>query len=395
MTTPRSRRRVLFALAPFVGLALAASGCGSSVSGGGGGGDADGPVKIGLVVPQSGIFEPLGVDMIRGFELYLSEHDGKLGGHDVEIVKADEGALPDQGVPAVQKVVTQNNVSAVVGIANSATALGVKDIATNSKVPLIVTNAGADDLADGSPYIWRTSFTNGAVGESLGPVVAEAVEDGKVYVMAPDYTAGQEYAEGFKRTFTAAGGKVVGESYTPLGKTTDWQPYLNKALNSGAKAVYAFYAGAEAVAFVKQYESFGLAESLPLYAPGFLTEGGVLAAQGDAAEGVFTSLHYGDQLDTPENKAFVDAYTDVYSAAPTVYSVQAYDAAAVLDQALQKADGTTGEDIADALGIVGDVESPRGTWSFDDDHNPVQPFFLRQVQIVEGKPVNVIVKKLD
>lgn len=387
------RRFNAVVLASALALATAACGGGSLSSDGGSGGD--GPVKIGLVVPASGVYEPLGVDMTRGFELYLEEHDGKLGGHEVEVVKADEGEQPDTGVPAVQKVVTQDQVSAVVGIVNSATGLGVKDIATQSKVPLIVANAGADALADGSDYIWRTSFTNGAIGRSLGQPVADAVEGGGAYVIAADYAAGKEYAAGFKEAFEAAGGEVVGESYTPFGTTTDWQPFLSKVQNSGAKAVYAFYAGAEAVAFVKQYQSFGLAEETPLYAPGFLTEGGVLAAQGESASGVLTSLHYSDQLDTPENKDFVDAYTAAYDAAPTVYSVQAYDAAAVLDQALESADGTSGEAIAAALADVGEIDSPRGAWSFDEDHNPSQPFFLREVESVDGKLANVILETIQ
>lgn len=389
----RAARRLSIAAAAGA-LALSATACGGSLSADGGS-DGDGPVKIGLVVPASGVYEPLGVDMTRGFELYLDQHDDKLGGREVEIVKADEGELPDTGVPAVQKVVVQDQVSAVVGIVNSATALGVKDIVSQNKVPLIVANAGADTLADGSDYVWRTSFTNGAIGQSLGQPVADAVDGGGAYVIAADYAAGKEYAAGFKEAFSAAGGKVLGEAYTPFGTTTDWQPFLSKIQNSGAKAVYAFYAGAEAVAFVKQYEAFGLADDIPLYAPGFLTEGGVLSAQGESAAGVRTSLHYSDQIDTPENKEFVEAYTEAYDAAPTVYSVQAYDAAAVLDAALESADGSSGEAIAEALSEVGEVASPRGTWSFDDDHNPSQPYFLREVQVVDGTSVNVILETIQ
>lgn len=393
MAGPRIRRARRFAVvAPLAVLALVATACGSLSEDGGD--SSDDAVSIGLVVPASGVYEPLGVDMTNGFQLYLDQHDGKLGDKKVTLVKADEGELPDTGVPAVQKVISQDKVSAVVGIVNSATALGVKDIVTQNKVPLLVANAGADSLADGSDYIWRTSFTNGAIGASLGAPVADAVKDGKVYVIAADYAAGKEYVAGFEKTFEAAGGKIAGESFTPFGKTTDWQPYLTKAQNSGAKAVYVFYAGAEAVNFVKQYKSFGLAGKVPLYAPGFLTEGGVLKAQGDAAAGIRTSLHYSDQLDTPENKEFVDAYTKAYDGTPTVYSVQAYDAAAALDKALGSAKSTSGADIAQALAGVGEIDSPRGTWKFDADHNPEQPYFLREVQNKGGGYVNAILGEI-
>jgi len=351
-------------------------------------------VKIGLVVPASGVYEPLGVDMTNGFQLYLDEHDGQLGGKDVEVVKADEGEGPDTGVPAVNKVITQDKVSAVVGIVNSATALGVKDQATQSKVPLIIANAGANDVTDGSEYVWRTSFSNGAIGASLGEEVAAEVGDGSVYVMAADYAAGEEFAAGFTEAFEGAGGTIAGESFTPFGTTSDWQPFLTKAENSGAAAVFAFYAGAEAVNFVKQYDSFGLSGKMPLYGPGFLTEGGVLAAQGASAEGVRTSLHYSNLLESEENAAFVEAYTAAYDSAPTVYSVQAYDAAQALDLALEDADGVSGEAIAAALDGVGEIASPRGAWSFDDTHSPDQPYFLREVQATDDGFGNAVIDQL-
>ncbi len=350
-------------------------------------------VKVGLVVPTSGVYEPLGVDMTNGFQLYLDQHDGKLGGKSVELVKADEGDGPDTGVPAVNKVILQDGVSVVVGIVNSATALGVKESVAQAQVPLIIANAGANDVADGSDYVWRTSFANGAVGASLGEEVAAQV-DGPVYVIAADYAAGHEFAGGFIDAFEAAGGTIAGESYTPFGTTSDWQPFLTQAQNSGAKAVFAFYAGAEAVNFVKQYSQFGLAGTLPLYAPGFLTEGGVLVAQGAEAVGILTSLHYSDLLDSPENEAFVAAYVEAYDTPPTVYSVQAYDAAAVLDLALADVDEVDGESIQQALHGIGAIASPRGEWSFDEQHNPDQPYFLREVESVDGANRNVVLRTL-
>lgn len=391
-SSARSSRRLTLAGATAL-LTASLAACGGNSLSNDASEDSD-TVKIGLVVPASGVYEPLGVDMTNGFQLYLDEHDGQLGDKDVEVVKADEGEGPDTGVPAVNKVITQDQVSAVVGIVNSATALGVKDQATQAKVPLIIANAGANDVTDGSEYVWRTSFSNGAIGASLGEEIAAEVGDGSVYVMAADYAAGEEFAAGFTEAFEAAGGTIAGESFTPFGTTSDWQPFLTKAENSGATAVFAFYAGAEAVNFVKQYDSFGLSGEIPLYGPGFLTEGGVLAAQGASAEGVRTSLHYSNLLESEENAAFVEAYTAAYDSAPTVYSVQAYDAAQALDLALEDADGVSGEAIAAALDGVGEIASPRGAWSFDESHSPDQPYFLREVQATDDGFGNAVIDQL-
>jgi branched-chain amino acid transport system substrate-binding protein len=369
------------------------AGCGSSLEEDQQGA-ADGPVKVGLLVPKSGVYAPLGRDMENGFRMYLDAKGGKLGGRDVQVVVADEGGGPDTGVPAAQKLLQQDKVTTLVGVVSSAVALGVRDLVTDSKVPLIIANAGANDItgAQRSDYVWRTSFTNGEVAGALGEYVAGQVKDGKVFLAAPDYAAGKEATAGFQEAFEAAGGQVAGSELTPFGTTTNFQPYLARIQRSGAKAVYCFYAGAEAVAFVKQYQQFGLADRIPLYCSGFLTEGGVLEAQGEAALGIRTSLHYSDQIDNPTNQRFVADYGSKYGGPPTVYAVQAYDAAAVLDQALAK--GTTGDAIVEGLKGVGEVDSPRGRWRFTDGHGPDQVYYLRETTEQGGRIVNAVVQPL-
>jgi branched-chain amino acid transport system substrate-binding protein len=382
-------------IAAFLSLtASVLAGCGSSLSEDQQG-TAEGPVKVGLLVPKSGVYAPLGKDMENGFRMYLDAKGGKLGGRSIDVVVADEGGGPESGVPAAQKLLQQDRVNVVVGIVNSAVALGVRDLVTDSKVPLIVANAGADAItgAQRSDYVWRTSFANGEVASALGPYVADQVKGGKVYLAAPDYAAGEEAVGGFKKAFEAAGGTVAGQELTPFGKTTNFQPYLARIERSGAKAVYCFYAGAEAVAFVKQYQQFGLASKIPLYCSGFATEGGVLKAQGDAALDIKTSLHYSDQIDNPTNQKFVADYTAKHGDAPTVYVVQAYDAAAVLDQALAK--GTAGEAIVEGLKGIGEIDSPRGPWRFSDGHGPEQTYYLRNTEKQGGRIVNVVVQPLS
>ncbi|MFI0446356.1 ABC transporter substrate-binding protein [Actinomadura sp. 6N118] len=375
--------------------ALALSACSGSSLGQSGGGGSDGEIKVGLLVPLSGVYAPLGQDMRNGFQHYLDQHEGKLGGRKVKVVTADEGEGPQTGVPTAQKLVTQDQSAVVVGVVNSATALGLRDFFTESKKPLVIANAGADAItgANKSEYIWRTSFANGKVGAPLGPAVAKEV-DGSVYLIAADYAAGREQVSGFRKTFEAAGGKVAGEKYTPFGKTQDFQPYLSGIRGSGAKAVYSFYAGAEAVSFVKQYKQFGLAGKTQLYGAGFLTEGGVLDAQGQAAVGVKTSLHYSTEIDTPRNKQFVADYRKAFQKAPTVYAVQAYDSAAVLDKALANAKNADGAELIKAFAGVGTIDSPRGQWSFDANHDAQQKYYLREVRSSGGTTVNAVVREL-
>jgi branched-chain amino acid transport system substrate-binding protein len=379
------------------GALLTACGGGGSLggeettSGASGGSDDTSPVTVGLLIPTSGVFAPLGEDLRQGFQLYLEQNEGKLGGREVEVREVDEGETPDTGVPSAQRLI-QEDVNAVVGIVNSATALGVRDAFEEAQVPLIIANAGANAITGerSSDYIWRTSFANGDVAAALGPHAAENCDS--VYLAAADYAAGKEATAGFERTFAEAGGKVAGSVFPPFGTTTNYQPFLAQIQQSGADCVYTFFAGAEAVAFTQQYAQFGLKDSIKLYSSGFLTEGGVLKAAGEAAMGVETSLHYTDQIDSPRNKEFVEAYRAAYDEAPTVYAVQAYDAAQVLDQAFEN--GIEGPEVVEGLQGIDTVDSPRGEFGFSEGHGPEQTYYLRRVEQGEGGLVNVVVEEL-
>ena len=287
---------------------------------------------------------------------------------------------------------------AAAGIVNSAVALGAHQSFIDARVPLIIATAGANDLtgAKGSEFIWRTSFANAEKNYAMGKWLAQQPPiPGGVFLLAPEYVAGHEQLNGFKAAFVAGGGKIAGEQYSPFGITQDFQPYLTQVRASGAGAIYAFYAGQDAIGFVRQYRDFGLAGRIPLYGPGFLTEGPTLAAQGAAAEGIMTVLHYSDQLDTPDNRDFVEAYEAVYKAPPTAFSVQAYDAGAVLDAALAQIDGAvSGAALVAALPKVGEIDSPRGAWRFSPRRNPEQRMYLRQVRRDGDEFVNAVVEDL-
>jgi branched-chain amino acid transport system substrate-binding protein len=355
-------------------------------------------VKIGFIAPLSGPFATVGEDMRRGFRLYLERHEGRLGGRQINVVEVDEGAGPETGVPAVRRLITRDRVVAAAGIVNSAVALASHQSFIDARIPLVVANAGANALTGpkGSEFIWRTSFANAEPNFAFGRWLAKQPPvPGGVFLLAAEFVAGHEQLTGFKTAYLAGGGRIAGEQYSPFGTTQDFQPYLAQVRSSGAGAVYAFYSGQDAINFVRQYRDFGLAGRIPLYGPGFLTEGPVLTALGAAADGVVNVLNYSSELDTPTNRAFVEAYQEAYKATPTNFAVQAYDAAAVLDAALGEIDGTvSGPALVAALPKVGEIESPRGTWRFNSRRNPEQQWYLRQVRREGGGFVNAVTAEL-
>ncbi|MDQ3424347.1 MAG: ABC transporter substrate-binding protein [Actinomycetota bacterium] len=372
--------------------ALLLAACGEGSLGGDEAG-ASGPVKIGLLVPQSGVYTALGDDMRNAYELYLEQNHGQLGGREVETILADEGETAESGRAAAQKLVQQDQVLAVTGVVSSTTINGIVDLFEDGGIPLVGSNASPTTLTD-VEYIWRTSYVNDEPGKALGAYVAENV-DGPVYLLAADYQAGIDEIEGFKETFLEAGGEVADEVYTPFPTTTNFQPFLANLQRSGAEAVFTFYAGGAAVDFVKQYQQFGLSDSVTHYSAGFLTEGGVLDAQGAAAEGTFTSMNYSADLDNDVNAEFAQAYEDEYGMPPTTYAMASYDAAQVLDQAIEAAgDDLTSETLNEAIGEVGEIDSPRGTWQFNEQGTPVQMWYLREVRAMDDGFANVVIEEL-
>lgn len=391
MTPRRTTRTLLVSSALGASLVLAACG-GGTLGGGGSEQTASGPIKIGLLLPQSGVYKSLGDDMLAGFKVYLEEKGQKLGGREVQVVTADEGETAETGKAGADKLVKQDRVAVVSGVVSSATMNGIVDLFETSEIPLVGANASPTTLT-GKTYIWRTSYVNDEPGKALGGYVAKQ-ETGPVYLLAADYQAGKDETGGFMETFKPAGGKVADEVYTPFPATKNFQPFLSNLQKSGAKSVFTFYAGGAAVDFVKQYDQFGLTGKVKHYSAGFLTEGGVLAAQGDAAIGTLTAMNYSADLDNEANKKFVAAYEKATGRPPTTYAMASYDAAQVIDKAIEKAGKADSKSINAAIKEIGEIDSPRGTWSFNDNGTPKQMWYLREVKKEGGKLSNVVIEEL-
>ena len=353
------------------------------------------PIKIGLLAPQSGVYEVIGEDVIKGFELYLQLHDNQLGGREVTLIKADEGDTANSGKTAAEKLIKNDQVLALTGVVNSTVMTAIKDLVETSQVPLIGSNASPTTL-QGVKYIWRTSYVNDEPGKALGKYLAERLPDrGPLYCIAAQYQAGVDEINGLLETFKGAGGIVSGNPvYTPFEPpTSNFSQYLSNIRSSNAKAVFCFYAGQSAVDFVKQYSSAKV--GLPLYAPGFLTEGAILQTQDRAAQGIFTSMNYAVDLDNGANRAFAAAFQKTNDRAPTTYAMASFDAAAVLDKAIALADNSlTSQSLNAALGRVGQIDSPRGPWQFNQSRTPQQKWYLRQVRMDGTLWSNTLVSEL-
>ena len=353
-----------------------------------------GPIKVGFMLPYTGTFASLGNMIESGFKLYVQEQGGKLGGREIQYFKVDDESDPSKGTDNVNKLIKRDNVDVLVGTVHSGVALAMAKAAKDNNTLLIIPNAGADAITGPlcAPNIVRSSFSNWQPAFAMGKVAAEKGAK-RAKTITWNYAAGNESAKGFTEAFEKGGGKVLKDMNLPF-PGVEFQALLTEIAAQKPDAVYAFFAGGGAVKFVKDYAAAGLNKSIPLYGPGFLTDG-TLEAQGAAAQGMLTTLHYADNLDTPRNNAFRKAFALTYKANADVYAVQGYDAAQILAAGLTavKGDLSKRDALTAAMHKV-TVDSPRGKFTISPAGNPVQDIYLREAKGNNNEYRSVAIKAL-
>jgi branched-chain amino acid transport system substrate-binding protein len=350
-------------------------------------------LKVGLMLPYTGTYASLGNAIENGFRLYVAEQGGKIAGREIEFVKVDDESEPSKATDNVNKLVKRDNVDVIVGTVHSGVAMAMAKVAKDTGTLLIVPNAGADAVTGSmcAPNIFRSSFSNWQPGYAMGEVMGKkGIKN--VVTITWKYAAGDESVGGFKEAFEKAGGKVSKQLSLPF-PNVEFQALLTEIASAKPDAVYTFFSGGGAVKFVKDYAAAGLKGKIPLYGA-FVTDG-TLEAQGADAEGIFSTLHYADDLNNPRDKAFRLNYAKTYKLQPDVFAVQGYDAAQILAVGLAAVKGDTSKKAEFAAAVEkARIDSPRGVFTLGKNHNPVQDIYLRQVVGKENKVVGVAVKSL-
>jgi len=351
-------------------------------------------IKIGMMLPYTGTYAALGTAITNGFKLAVEENGGKVGGRELDYFTVDDESDPAKAPDNANKLVKRDQVDVLVGTVHSGVALAMAKIARDNNTLLIIPNAGADDITGPlcAANVFRSSFSNSQMGIAMGKVMADQTKKTAV-TLTWKYAAGDESVGGFKEAFEAGGGKVVKELTLPFPQV-EFQAFLTEIASLKPDVVYAFFAGSAAVKLVKDYTAAGLNKTIPLVGPGFLTDG-TLDAQGDAAQGLLTTLHYGDGLNIPKNNAFRAAYLKKYATPPDVYAVQGYDAAQLLIAGANavKGDLTKRAELVKAMESA-KIDSPRGSFALTKSHNPIHDIYLRKVEGRENKVIAVAIKNL-
>jgi len=371
-----SRRQYLTSSAT-VGVGAALGGCLS------GGHDS---LTVGFALPFTGTYTMLGESIVNGFELYLEQNDGQINGEEVETVERDTEANTNRGVDVTRELLVEERADAIVGPVSSAVAIAMmQTIQTEASAIWLNANAGNYRIAEEGclNYHFRTSFNDWQTSAPLAQWVYDNVAD-NVCLSYADYAFGQNSKNFFKEAFTEAGGEVVEEVGAPLG-TSDYSSYLSDIESSGADAVFSFFAGSDAVNYISDFAEYGLNDEMTQTGSGFLLSEDTLPAQGEAALGMYSLLHYTPTRDAERNQQFVENYNDAYDSTANVYACQGYDSAQAFAAAVEESGGSDPDAMANTLSGM-ELESPRGSFKFNPEtHEAVQDMYVREVVESDGE----------
>ncbi|MFZ1952617.1 MAG: ABC transporter substrate-binding protein [Pseudolabrys sp.] len=337
-------------------------------------------LSIGYIAPTTGIFAQVGKDMVDGFQMYLDEHGGKLGGMDVKFIVEDNQGKPDAAVTKAKKLILQDHVQMFIGGLLASTGYALAPVSTAEKTLYISSISSADDLTqrqlDKYPYFIRTSWTSSLPHQPLGQWACDQGYK-KAITISADYAFGYETAGGFQKAFEDCGGKVIQKIWPPLG-TKDFGPYI-PTMKADADVIFTTMVGPMALQFPKQLRAAG--NKKPIVASGVSYDEFVLPFMGDEVIGDVSALHYSAAIDTPRNQTFVKAYRAKYGKVPSYYSENNYTTAMWIDEAIKKAGGKWPgpEAFIKQMASI-KLDAPRGPVELDDMRNPIENVYIKKVQ---------------
>ncbi|TCR66212.1 ABC transporter substrate-binding protein [Bosea sp. BK604] len=346
-------------------------------------------VKIGLILPMTGPSASTGRQVEAAAKLYIAEKGATVAGKKIELIVKDDTGTPDVTRRIAQELLVNDKVSVLAGFGLTPLAFAAAPLATQSKTPMVVMAAATSSITEQSPYIVRTSFTLPQV--TIG-IADWASKNGvkKAMSLVTDYGPGIDAEKTFKERLTAAGGEVIGEVRVPL-RNPDFAPFLQRVSDAKPDALFVFVPSGFGSQFMKQFVERGLDKSgVRLIATGDVTDDDQVDSMGDVALGTVTSHHYSANHNSPENKAFVAAFTKAANMRPNFMAMGGWDGMNLIYEALKKTNGSTdGTALLEAMKGMS-WTSPRGPISIDPKtRDIVQNVYVRKVERVDGQLYNV------
>jgi branched-chain amino acid transport system substrate-binding protein len=346
-------------------------------------------IKIGLVMPMTGVLAPVGKQAVAGARLYMAQHGDMIAGRKVALIVKDDGSVPDVSKRIAQELIASEKV-AIIGGGITPSVLAIAPLVTESKTATVVMVSGTSIVTERSPYFVRTSWTHAQQASVLANWAAKNGSK-RVTIVSSDWAPGAEASGVFTATFNKAGGEIVETIKVPLANP-DFSPFLQRARDSHPDTLFVFVPASQAAVFAKQFLERGLDKSgIKLIGPGDITDDADLPGMSDAMIDTVTSGFYSAHHPSVVNKDYVAAFRKSNpNMRPNFISVSAYDGMHLIYEALKKTDGKTdGDALVSAMKGMS-WESPRGPIAIDPEtRDVVHNIYLRKVEKIGGELYNV------
>jgi branched-chain amino acid transport system substrate-binding protein len=351
-------------------------------------------VKIGLINSYSGFLAQAGDQMQKGIDLYVKEHEKDLpAGVKIELIRRDDGAVPDTGKRLAQELIAREQVQLLLGIVGSPIAAAVAPLTAQAKVPLVITNAAGVSIPRMSPYVMRVSFTLWQQAYPLGQWAAK--QNWKTaYTAVSDFIPGHDAEGAFTKGWNDAGLKILGSVRFPTSNP-DFSPIVQRIKDTKPDVAFIWVPAQEqATAVLKAVRDFGLRQAgTNVVSTQDLLPDEQLPLIGDVALGLVTSGIYSTAADRPANKAFLAAWDREYGAKaiPDFLSADGWDGMAAIFDLIKATNGKfTGDEAIKFLSTWKTANSPRGPISIDPDtRDIVQNIYMRRTEMKDGKLANI------
>jgi len=357
----------------------------------------DNTIKIGLILPYSGQFADAATQEDNAVKLFMKQNGDTIAGKKIVIIRKDTGGInPPVAKRLAQELITRDKVDILAGFVLTPNAMAAGDVSQEAKKFMVVMNAATSIVTTKSQYMARTSLTIPQLNEAFGKWAFTKGGVKKAYTMVSDYGPGHDAEQAFQTGFKAAGGEIVGAVRMAVANP-DFSAYVAKAKDLNPQGIFVFIpGGAQPGALGKAFAERGLdTKKTVIMGQLEITDEHALASMGDAALGIITSGHYDWNHKSKMNADFVKAYNADYKRNPDFFSIGAWDGMHLIYAALKKTNGNTdGEALINAAKGM-KWESPRGPISIDPDtRDIVQNVYVRKVEKVDGKLVNVVIDTL-
>lgn len=358
---------------------------------------APAPLRIGMLLPLSGPYAPLGDSIVRGMKLRLAEAGGRLAGREVRTIPIDSGTSPSNAPAAVRTLISERQADILVGPVHSGVGIAMTRVVGEQPGPLIIVpEAGANAITRRlcTPTVFRASYSNWQASHPCGKVIADDGH-GTLVTIVWDEGAGDEHAAAVSERFGLLGGTTLKRLLCPFPEF-DVEPYLSEIAALRPDAVFAHFAGDGAATFVEAYAAAGLKGRIPLYGSGLLTEG-LPDAQAEAADGIKSTLHWAETLDNPATAAFLSGYREATGREPDVFAMHGYDTGELIVRAVETVNG----EVYATAGMVGALDavemdaSPRGPWRMSGARNPIQSVYTRTFEDGRHRLLGIAAPELE